>query len=295
MPYLWQGALSVVSQTLLVMGATMSPSLSSILMTLVPHRDSIDQIINEVVLEVEVAHETAILDTVSSSLPVVLESQAPANENAKAGQSSEAAVDIEESLEAVPVVAESEDSHPASDTAVSDSPVYEEVEVEEVSVHEVSPATEVVSESEVLAASVEADVPATSVEEDSFVVEEAQVIDAFTPTPNVEVEAVEAPADSDSVPPTILSVTLETSETVPTTLSSEKVEQPTTTDESASASSEDTETSFLLQSHQEDDQSYIRAKSRVAESKDEGENGWEEAELSGSDVDVDGEAWSEVE
>ena len=66
------------------------------------------------------------------------------------------------------------------------------------------------------------------------------------------------------------------------------------TDESASAPS-DTETSFLLQSHQEDDQSYIRAKSRVAESKDESENGWEEAELSGSDVDVDGETWSEVE
>ena len=53
MPYLWQGALSVVSQTLLVMGATMSPSLMSILMTLVPHRDAIDQIINDVVIEIE--------------------------------------------------------------------------------------------------------------------------------------------------------------------------------------------------------------------------------------------------
>ena len=53
MPYLWQGALSVVSQTLLVMGATMSPSLSSILSTLVPRRDSIDQIINDVVVEIE--------------------------------------------------------------------------------------------------------------------------------------------------------------------------------------------------------------------------------------------------
>lgn len=53
MPYLWQGALSIVSQTLLVMGATMSPSLSSILMTLVPHRDSIDQIINDVIIEIE--------------------------------------------------------------------------------------------------------------------------------------------------------------------------------------------------------------------------------------------------
>ena len=49
MPYLWQGALSVVSQTLLIMGASMSPSLSSILLTLVPSREAIDHIINEVV------------------------------------------------------------------------------------------------------------------------------------------------------------------------------------------------------------------------------------------------------
>ncbi|KAL1876576.1 hypothetical protein Daus18300_002820 [Diaporthe australafricana] len=53
MPYLWQGALSIVSQTLLVMGATMSPSLSNILMGLVPHGDNIDRIINEVVMEIE--------------------------------------------------------------------------------------------------------------------------------------------------------------------------------------------------------------------------------------------------
>jgi hypothetical protein len=53
MPYIWQGALSMVSQTLLVMGATMSPSLLSILLTLVPHREALDQIINEVVLEIE--------------------------------------------------------------------------------------------------------------------------------------------------------------------------------------------------------------------------------------------------
>ncbi|KAL2131542.1 hypothetical protein VTI74DRAFT_4919 [Chaetomium olivicolor] len=53
MPYLWQGALSIVSQTLLVMGATMSPSLSSILWSLVPHREAIDQIINDVVMEIE--------------------------------------------------------------------------------------------------------------------------------------------------------------------------------------------------------------------------------------------------
>ncbi|KAK4236203.1 hypothetical protein C8A03DRAFT_35902 [Achaetomium macrosporum] len=53
MPYLWQGALSIVSQTLLVMGATMSPSLSAILCSLVPHREAIDQIINDVVMEIE--------------------------------------------------------------------------------------------------------------------------------------------------------------------------------------------------------------------------------------------------
>lgn len=53
MPYIWQGALSVVSQTLLIMGASMSPSLLSILLTLVPHREALDQIINEVVLEIE--------------------------------------------------------------------------------------------------------------------------------------------------------------------------------------------------------------------------------------------------
>jgi hypothetical protein len=53
MPYLWQGALSIVSQTLLLMGATMSPSLSSIISTLVPNLDTVDSIINDVVLEIE--------------------------------------------------------------------------------------------------------------------------------------------------------------------------------------------------------------------------------------------------
>jgi len=53
MPYLWQGALSIVSQTLLVMGATMSPSLSSIISTLVPHPEAVNVIINDVVMEIE--------------------------------------------------------------------------------------------------------------------------------------------------------------------------------------------------------------------------------------------------
>ncbi|RGP77568.1 hypothetical protein FLONG3_4353 [Fusarium longipes] len=53
MPYIWQGALSMVSQTLLIMGATMSTSLLNILLTLVPSREALDQIINDVVMEVE--------------------------------------------------------------------------------------------------------------------------------------------------------------------------------------------------------------------------------------------------
>ena len=53
MPYLWQGALSIVSQTLLVMGATMSPTLNNIITSLVSPRDSVDRIINDVVMEIE--------------------------------------------------------------------------------------------------------------------------------------------------------------------------------------------------------------------------------------------------
>jgi len=45
--------MSIISQTLLVIGATISPPFSNILMTLVPHRDAIDQIINNVVVEIE--------------------------------------------------------------------------------------------------------------------------------------------------------------------------------------------------------------------------------------------------
>lgn len=49
LPYLWQGALSMVSQTLLIMGATMSPTLS----TLLPPPVRVDAIISSVVAEVE--------------------------------------------------------------------------------------------------------------------------------------------------------------------------------------------------------------------------------------------------
>lgn len=43
----------MVSQTLLIMGASMSPSLLSIMLTLVPHRDALDEMINNVIREVE--------------------------------------------------------------------------------------------------------------------------------------------------------------------------------------------------------------------------------------------------
>lgn len=43
----------MMSQTLLIMGASMSPSLLSILLTLVPHREALDQMINEVIMEVD--------------------------------------------------------------------------------------------------------------------------------------------------------------------------------------------------------------------------------------------------
>ena len=49
LPYLWQGALSIVSQALLVMGATMNHSLAILL----PPAQQIDGIINDVVVEIE--------------------------------------------------------------------------------------------------------------------------------------------------------------------------------------------------------------------------------------------------
>ncbi|KAE8151505.1 hypothetical protein BDV25DRAFT_152627 [Aspergillus avenaceus] len=49
LPYLWQGALSMVSQALLIMGATMSPALS----VLLPSLDQVDKVISGVVAEVE--------------------------------------------------------------------------------------------------------------------------------------------------------------------------------------------------------------------------------------------------
>lgn len=49
MPYLWQGALSMVSQSLLVMGATMSQNLASLL----PPAEQMDIMFQDVIAEVE--------------------------------------------------------------------------------------------------------------------------------------------------------------------------------------------------------------------------------------------------
>ncbi|OAA81166.1 Zn(2)-C6 fungal-type DNA-binding domain protein [Akanthomyces lecanii RCEF 1005] len=51
MPYTWQGALSMASQSLLIMGATMSPSLQGLVLGLVPNRAALDRIIQDVINE----------------------------------------------------------------------------------------------------------------------------------------------------------------------------------------------------------------------------------------------------
>ncbi|KKA29633.1 hypothetical protein TD95_000670 [Thielaviopsis punctulata] len=53
LPYLWQGTLSIFSQTLLIMGATMSPLLSEILLSILPNADAIDLMINKVLVELQ--------------------------------------------------------------------------------------------------------------------------------------------------------------------------------------------------------------------------------------------------
>ena len=52
MPYTWQGALSMASQSLLIMGATMSPSLQGLVLGLVPDRAALDKIIKDVIDEI---------------------------------------------------------------------------------------------------------------------------------------------------------------------------------------------------------------------------------------------------
>ncbi|ODA76384.1 hypothetical protein RJ55_08230 [Drechmeria coniospora] len=73
MPYIWQGTLSLVSQTLIIMGASLSPSLLAILLTLVPHRDALDEIICEVVAEVQLY--SALAPSLSLAAEIVKEAE----------------------------------------------------------------------------------------------------------------------------------------------------------------------------------------------------------------------------
>ncbi|KAM3445562.1 hypothetical protein NHJ13734_000263 [Beauveria thailandica] len=52
MPYIWQGAMSMASQLLLIMGATMSPSLQGLVLSLVPDKAALDKIIQDVIDEI---------------------------------------------------------------------------------------------------------------------------------------------------------------------------------------------------------------------------------------------------
>jgi hypothetical protein len=70
MPYLWQGALSIVSQTLLVMGATMSPSLAPLL----PPPEQMDAIINGVVEEI--ARYSRLAPSLALSAEIIREAEA---------------------------------------------------------------------------------------------------------------------------------------------------------------------------------------------------------------------------
>ena len=74
MPYLWQSTLSIVAQMLLVMGASMSPALSTILLSLVPHRAALDCIINDAVLELE--RYAVLAPSLSLSAEIVREADA---------------------------------------------------------------------------------------------------------------------------------------------------------------------------------------------------------------------------
>ncbi|KAF1810728.1 hypothetical protein P152DRAFT_400545 [Eremomyces bilateralis CBS 781.70] len=69
LPYLWQGALSIVSQALLIMGATMSPSLSALL----PPPDQMDVMIEEVIREIE--RYAALAPSIRLSAEIVREAE----------------------------------------------------------------------------------------------------------------------------------------------------------------------------------------------------------------------------
>jgi len=60
----------MVSQSLLIMGATMSPSLLSILLTLVSHRDALDELINAVI-----EHYAALAPSLSLAAEIIKEAE----------------------------------------------------------------------------------------------------------------------------------------------------------------------------------------------------------------------------
>ncbi|GAB0137898.1 hypothetical protein EsDP_00006151 [Epichloe bromicola] len=68
-PYLWQGALSIISQLLLLMGSSMCPSLLSILLTILPHQQALDDLINEAITEVD--HYAALAPSLSLAIDIV--------------------------------------------------------------------------------------------------------------------------------------------------------------------------------------------------------------------------------
>lgn len=63
----------MMSQTLLLMGASMSPSLMGILLTIVPHRQALDDLINEVVMEVQ--HYVALAPSLSLAAEIIKEAE----------------------------------------------------------------------------------------------------------------------------------------------------------------------------------------------------------------------------
>ena len=63
----------MVSQTLLIMGASMSPPLMGILLTLVPHREALDQIINDVIAEVQ--HYASLAPSLDLAAEIIKEAE----------------------------------------------------------------------------------------------------------------------------------------------------------------------------------------------------------------------------
>lgn len=73
MPYLWQGVLSIFSQILLLMGSSMCPSLLSILLTILPHQQALDDLIEDVIIEVD--HYTALAPSLSLAVKIIKEAE----------------------------------------------------------------------------------------------------------------------------------------------------------------------------------------------------------------------------